>query len=371
MVSSAPFVLENKSLQSIKVSTDAKVPAGGNAIIPPLTPTHTHSCSLGNGSWFQPIMAPDGDMVYTLQNSKVTASLHVGSRAQGGRTEIVTLEMGLPSRIFAEGIVGDQGVLFTLIQEMPLVVRVDASDCSLNVAFRKTNAVQIKDSFFFRIGDEILHDDQDGSLRSMASMSIRLDKKESKRSRAASEKSTTRELKRMKLVEDDCDPFGDKDGIAFQLSFDEEEEEEEEDEGVGEEEEEDSDDQATKEVNPLMADGLYPDNCTSCSALLTKATCHVELDSIQDLVFMCPACAASRLSVPSSPSNQQRIAAALRFRNVAKTLTLNSPTTLIRQLSGLCEAIKNVPPGELKQGEKLSNLIHDHLEPYDASRSVV
>ena len=367
MVSSASFVLENKSLQSIKVSTDlAKVPAGGNVIIPPSTPTHTHSCNLSNGSWFQPIMAPEGDMVYTLQNSKVTASLLVGSRGQGGRTEIVTLEMGLPSRIFAEGIIGDQGVLFTLIQEVPLVVRVDASDCSLNVAFGKTNAVQIKDSFFLRIGDEILHDDQDGSLRSMASISVRLlDKKESKRSRAASEKSTTRELKRMKLVEDDCDPFGDKDGIAFQLSFDEEEEEEEE---------EDSDDQATKEVNPkfnLMADGLYPENCSSCSALLTKATCHVELDSIQDLIFMCPACAASRLSIPSSPSNQQRVAAALRFRNVAKTLTLNSPTTLIKQLSGLCEAIKNVPPAELKQGEKLSNLIHDHLEPYDASKSVV
>jgi hypothetical protein len=157
-----------------------------------------------NGDCFSILDVDNGRLMYTLQNSHAVVDLLVA-------TEEFKLNMGIPKTIACASVLNEQVVQFTLVQEVPVCVRVDALDAdtlNLNLHRKTSSRVELMQrSFFIREGDAILPQSEQGIsfLKSDCSISIKTKQKTNKRHNGSL---TNQKQKKLKVnVSKSKDPF--------------------------------------------------------------------------------------------------------------------------------------------------------------------
>ena len=313
-----------------------------------------------------------GSLSYTVQKSNVTHTLVVHDPNALEIKKKITLQMGRPTNV--NTFVGPME--FTLIQELPVVVRVNPNgfeNDKFNVLRSNGRSpLQMNTSCFIRTGDKILPPD-DASLRLVGKKCLIELAPEDHRRCHQQHSSSNKKRRRMERE-----------------NKDQKEDEEDEEEKVKEKREKrekrvkfaksqttfhHSDDpfvcdgQNTERIivdvpdgtaiaatiaaapgtneptdsvvtDMIIADKLIPSNCSICNNELV-ANPFVQFNHKEDLEFLCDKCEEQLKEQPDSPE-RKRIKTALRVRNIALSLwEISSPKTLTKQLGEIHFQLRN------------------------------
>ena len=309
------------------------------------------SSTIQNGDCFSILDVDNGRLMYTLQNSHAVVVLQVG-------TDTVQLKMGIPKTIACASVLNQQACSFTLVQEVPACVRVDALDAdtlNLNLHRKTSSRVEaMQRSFFIREGDAILPQSDGGITSLNSNFSISIQPKQKRTNKRHNGNLTHQKQKKSKVdVSKSKDPFrGDNFERNVVVSIVEKQPKQQ------------------QQQNILQAKSLFPKECNRCgekfvssSSSSSSSSRNATLDEIQDLLFICNTCLDDNNTSTSSSQEellQKKINTKINIRNVALQLQrLGSPSTLAGKFRTLSEDLERA---NKKKPSRVTNLIIDHLE---------
>jgi len=111
----------------------------------------------------------------------------------------------------------------------------------------------------------------------------------------------------------------------------------------------------------IIANNLIPTTCTICKTLVANPS--VRLNHRQDLEFLCGQCEQLK-EQPDSPK-RRKIKTALRVRNIALSLwEMSSPKALTCQFREISSELNKLDQDKLSTAQ-FSNIMTEYMEPYD------